>query len=98
MRVWPEIEIMRGLMGIIFGVLVITGALMLYSMPVQHSTWGILIVVFSTLSLMATGGLLVGFILGFIGGILGITWKSTAPAEYKPPTQPPAATQPSATV
>jgi hypothetical protein len=68
---------MFGILGLIFGVIVIISAFMLNSKPQEHSTWGTLIVIFSVLSIFggAMGGLGVGLILGLIGGILGITWK-----------------------
>ncbi len=67
-----------GALGLIFGLIVIISALMLNSKPEQHSTWGILIIVFSALSVFgsAMGGFGIGLILGLIGGILGVTWKS----------------------
>lgn len=70
-----------GILGLIFGAIVIVSALMLKSKPEQHSTWGILIVLFSVLSMLsgAMGGFGVGLILGLIGGILAITWKPTQP-------------------
>jgi len=66
-----------GVLGLIFGLIVIISALMLNSKPEQHSTWGILIIIFSVLSIFgsAMGGFGVGLILGLIGGILGVTWK-----------------------
>lgn len=66
-----------GALGLIFGLIVIISALMLNSKPEQHSTWGILIIVFSALSVFgsAMGGFGIGLILGLIGGILGVTWK-----------------------
>ncbi len=68
-----------GMLGLIFGVIVIVSAFMLNSKPEQHSTWGTLIVIFSVLSIFggAMGGFGIGLVLGLIGGILGITWKST---------------------
>jgi len=70
-----------GLLGLIFGVIVIISAIMLNSKPQEHTTWGVLIVIFSVLSIFGSmmGGLGVGLILGVIGGILGITWKPTQP-------------------
>jgi len=67
--------------GALFGVVVIVGSLMLYSHPAHHSKWGIIIVIFSALSVLETamGGLL-GLILGVLGGIFALTWK--------PPTMP----------
>ena len=52
---------------------------MLNNKPDQHSTWGILIIVFSVLSIFgsAMGGFGIGLILGLIGGILALTWKPT---------------------
>jgi hypothetical protein len=54
---------------------------MLKSKPEQHSTWGVLIVLFSVLSMLggAMGGFGLGLVLGLIGGILAITWKPTQP-------------------
>ena len=66
-----------GLLGLIFGVIVIVSAFMLNSRPQEHSTWGVLIVIFSVLSIFggAMGGFGAGLILGLIGGVLAITWK-----------------------
>jgi len=67
-----------GVLGLIFGLIVIISALMLNNKPEQHSTWGILIIVFSVLSIFgsAMGGFGIGLILGVIGGILAVTWKT----------------------
>jgi hypothetical protein len=68
-----------GVLGLVFGVIVIVSAIMLNSRPMEHSTWGVLIVIFSVLSIFggAIGGLGVGLILGVVGGVLAITWKTT---------------------
>ena len=67
-----------GIVGVVFGIIVIVSALMLNSKPAQHTTWGVLILVFSILSLFGgAGGFYVGLILGLIGGTLAITWKPT---------------------
>ena len=70
-----------GVLGLIFGAIVIVSALMLNRKPEQHSTWGVLIVLFSVLSMLggAMGGFGLGLVLGLIGGILAITWKPTQP-------------------
>jgi len=68
-----------GLLGLIFGVIVIVSAIMLNSRPHEHSTWGVLIVVFSVLSIFGGGmsGSGAGLVLGLVGGVLAITWKPT---------------------
>jgi len=68
---------MLGIVGMLFGVVVIIGAFMLYNNPSQHTTWGLVIVIFSALSIIggAMAGLGIGFVLGLIGGILALTWK-----------------------
>lgn len=71
-----------GLAGIVFGILVIVSAVMLYNKPIEHSKWGLLILIFSVLSIFgsAMAGFGVGLILGVLGGIFALTWK--------PPTTP----------
>ena len=65
-----------GMLGIIFGLVVIVSAIMLNRRPVQHTTCGILILVFSILGIFGgLGGYLVGLILGIVGGALAIAWK-----------------------
>lgn len=73
-----------GVFGLLWGVLVIIGAIMMYSRPEEHVIWGIVVLIFSTLSWIgAAGGLIIGFLLGFIGGILAIVWKPS-PAYSSP--------------
>ncbi|HKM75871.1 MAG TPA: DUF6114 domain-containing protein [Candidatus Bathyarchaeia archaeon] len=66
-----------GILGLVFGIIVIISALMLNNRPKEHMTWGILIVVFSVLSVFGSmmGGFGIGLLLGLIGGVLAITWK-----------------------
>jgi hypothetical protein len=66
-----------GDVGLLSGVMMILGSIMMYWKPSQHAIWGAIVLVFSAVSWVgAFGGLLIGFILGLVGGILGITWKS----------------------
>lgn len=65
------------LIGLISGVLVIIGSTMINSDdPDKIRTGGILVIVFSVISIISGGGFLVGFILGLIGGILAVIWHS----------------------
>lgn len=61
--------------GLIFGVLVLLGAIMLHIKPVNKKAWGITIVVFSIPSVVTGGGFIIGFILGIIGGALALSRK-----------------------
>jgi hypothetical protein len=69
-----------GLVGLIFGVIVIVSAVMLNTRPQEHTTWGVLVIIFSVLSIFgsAMGGFGVGLILGIIGGVLALAWKPPA--------------------
>jgi len=64
-----------GVLGIIWGIIIIVGTMRLKSNPNNHVSWGVIILVFSIISWFgAAGGLFIGFILGLVGGILAITW------------------------
>jgi hypothetical protein len=58
--------------GLIFGVLVLLGAIMLHIKPVNRKAWGIVVAVFSISSVITGGGFIIGFILGIIGGALAL--------------------------
>lgn len=66
-----------GVAGLLFAVLVIVGAVLIGSgRSFEVKAGSVLVIVFSTLSVFTnTGGFLVGFVLGLIGGILGLTWS-----------------------
>ena len=68
---------LMGILSLVFGIIVIISALMLNRRPHEHTTWGILILVFSVLSAFGSmmGGFSIGVLLGLIGGVLAITWK-----------------------
>lgn len=62
--------------GMAIGLLVIVLAVMLYLKPLNHKSWGGLIITFSVISLWTgMGGLGLGFILGLVGGVLAIFGK-----------------------
>lgn len=62
---------------IVSGILVLVGALMLNLPAPQSSTWGVIILMFSILSLFAGGGFLavVGSLLGVVAGVLAINTR-----------------------
>jgi uncharacterized membrane protein len=55
--------------GLIFGILVLLGAILLHIKPVNKNVWSIIVVVFSISSVITGGGFIIGFILGIIGGV-----------------------------
>jgi len=63
-----------GMIGLIFAIIVIVGAILIY-MPGKEIIGGILVLIFSILSIVIGGGFVLGLILGIIGGALGIAKK-----------------------
>lgn len=63
------------LIGIIFGLVVLLGAYMLYNKPSESTTWGLIILILSLLSFFGGGGFFFGAILGMIGGAVAYTSK-----------------------
>ena len=75
-----------GVVGIIFGLIMIVGAVMMYSNPQSAKMWGIIVLILSILSwFTAVGGLVIGFLLGLIGGILAIVFKPSMVPGAMPP-------------
>jgi len=64
---------------VVLGILIIVGAIFINSgEPGKVKTGSILVLVLSIISLFAGGGgFFIGFILGLIGGILGLRWRPT---------------------
>ena len=78
---WQWLALPMGAAGLIFGAIVLYASMMLNSRPEKHETWGILIIIFSILSVFgAWGGFGLGLILGIIGGILALSWKDPGKA------------------
>ncbi|MFQ5666755.1 MAG: DUF6114 domain-containing protein [Candidatus Binatia bacterium] len=62
--------------GIVAGVLVLTGAVILYTRPNQRRTWGLVVLIVSALNIVVgMGGFFAG-VLGVIGGALALSWQS----------------------
>ena len=59
--------------GVVSGAIVLIGALMMYYKPSESYKWGVIVLVFSIISLFGMGGFLIGAVLGIVGGILAIT-------------------------
>jgi hypothetical protein len=71
----PMILYLVTAIGLIFGALVVLGALLLKRNPEHVKAWGILIIVFSIAGTITGGGFVIGFILGIIGGVSALRWK-----------------------
>lgn len=75
------IAYVMGVLGIIFGIIIIAATILLYTNPKQHELWGALIIAFSVVSVISCmGGMGMGLLLGIVGGALAILWK---PEEIK---------------
>ncbi len=58
---------------VIAGIVILVGAVMIYTRPSSTQTWGTIILAFSLLSLFGMGGFFLGAILGVVGGVLALT-------------------------
>jgi hypothetical protein len=66
-----------GVLGVISGlVMLVAGAKMNSSNVDTVHTWAIVALVFSAVSLGNGGGLILGFLLGLVGSIIGLTHKA----------------------
>ena len=66
--------------GMTCGLIMVAGAIMLSRKPQQHRMWGVIVLVFSLLSIIGTaGGVFIGLLLGMVGGMYGIIWKPSIP-------------------
>ncbi|MCL4363361.1 DUF6114 domain-containing protein [Candidatus Marsarchaeota archaeon] len=67
---------LTGIVGIITGIIMIVSAVMVNTTDKSKiKTWSIIGLIISIVSLLGGGGLIIGFLLGLIGGILGLTYK-----------------------
>jgi hypothetical protein len=64
------------IVGLVCGVLVLLGTLLLYYKPLDSKAIGLVIIGFSIPSVLTGGGFIIGFILGIIGGVKALRWKS----------------------
>ncbi|UCC33908.1 MAG: hypothetical protein JSW53_02590 [Candidatus Bathyarchaeota archaeon] len=62
------------LVGVILAFLVVIGAILIY-IPGRETVGGVIVIIFSILSIFIGGGFLLGLVLGIIGGILGLFKK-----------------------
>jgi len=60
-------------LGLVAGLFVLIFAILMRSKPRDRKTFGVIILAFSILSLIGTGGFLVGAILGVVGGVVALT-------------------------
>ena len=67
--------IVSSLVGIVFGAVVIVGAVLMYKKPLQTRQWGVIVLIASALSFVGMGGFMIGAILGVIAGVIALTKK-----------------------
>jgi hypothetical protein len=69
------ILIAYAIVALLFGIIIIFGALQMRSKPQSAKMWGIIVIVLAIIALVTTtGGFFIGFILTLIGGIMAIIW------------------------
>jgi hypothetical protein len=66
------------IIALICGILVLVGAVMINSRPVEHFTWGIIVLIFSIVSLIGMGGYFIGAILGIAGGAIALSYRKSS--------------------
>ena len=76
-----------GIVGVIFGLIVIIGGVMLNQNPASHTMWGVIILILSIIDFPGAWGFGIGSLLAFIGAILALVYKP-AMAPSMMPGQP----------
>ena len=69
------------LIALVFGIVVLIGAIMLNARPSEHITWGIIVLVFSIASFIGMGGYFIGAILGLAGGAIALSYRASTTAK-----------------
>jgi hypothetical protein len=64
-----------GIVGVVFGLIVVLGSIMLYQNPASHTMWGVIILVLAIVDLPGVWGFGLGSLLAFIGAILALVYK-----------------------
>ncbi len=64
------------LIALVFGIIVLIGAIMLNMQPTQNATWGVIVLVFSIASFIGMGGYMIGAVLGIAGGAVALSYRS----------------------
>src|SRR3990170_4974876 len=67
------------LLGLACAIVVIISAAAMYAKPSQHVAWGVIILIFSIVSLFGFGGFVAGMALGITGGAIGMAWGIQPP-------------------
>ena len=62
-------------LGLVFGIVVLLGAVVLYARPERAHVWGIAILVASAVNLLFGMGGILASLLGVAGGALAIAWR-----------------------
>jgi hypothetical protein len=71
---------------LVFGLVIIVGAIMINSNPSSAHTWGIVILILGVISLIGIVTTL-GGIIAIIGGAFAISWKPPSQPSNPPPSQ-----------
>ncbi len=66
------------LLGFLSGIMVILGAVMFNTLPLESIMWGAIVLVFSIISFLGMGGFFIGAVLGITGGALALSWRPTS--------------------
>jgi hypothetical protein len=64
-----------GLAGLVSGLVVLGSGVMLRVYPSQSVLFGVLMVLFSVLGFVGTGGFVAGAVLGIAGGVMTLRWQ-----------------------
>lgn len=76
-----------GGVSLVFALLILLGAVMMYVRPPQTKIWGIVVLVFAVIGFLFVGGFYIGSILALVGGILALVWKPPMAPMMPPPMQ-----------
>lgn len=74
-----------GGVGVLLGIITMLAAVLMHARPGRHRLWGSLVIGFSVVSWVTSlGGLLIGFLLALVGGVLAVAWRPSVTVAQGP--------------